>query len=320
MMFNVGDQTFTSRDCWNHLRDVRGKNLDARDALAVLNYCQKQQAQNSNFFYAIQCDDVGHMVNFFRVDARSRMAYQYFGDVVTFDTTYKTNKYDETKQMFVWLFETWLQAMWGKEPKSIITNQDLAMGAAIAKSIFKHELKRCIHESPSAEKLEEAWKSLILTYGLERNEWLERLYNIQESWIPVYNRNTFFAGMNTTQRSENINAFFDSFVNSRTTLKDFVVKFVKALDSRYKKERKEDFDSRHETPSLVIGSKIEHQAASIYTRTIFSKFQKELVCSNHFTKEKVEKNRTFYRYKNQKFVNVTANFLSLWELFVGTCY
>ena len=65
MMFYVGDQTFTSRDCWNHLRDVSRKNLDARDASTVLNYCQKQQAQNSNFFYVIQCDDVGHMVNFF---------------------------------------------------------------------------------------------------------------------------------------------------------------------------------------------------------------------------------------------------------------
>ena len=93
-MFNVGDQTFTSKDCWNHLKDVRGKNLYAGDASAVLNYCQKQEAQNSNFFYAIQCDDVGHMVNFFWVDTRSRMAYQYFGNVVTLDTTYKTNKYD----------------------------------------------------------------------------------------------------------------------------------------------------------------------------------------------------------------------------------
>ena len=25
---------------------------------------------------------------------------------------------DETEQTFVWLFETWLQAMWGKEPLS----------------------------------------------------------------------------------------------------------------------------------------------------------------------------------------------------------
>ena len=154
------------------------------------------------------------------------MAYQYFEDIVTFDTTYKTNKYDmpfppftglnhhcqsilfgfallqdETEQTFVWLFETLLQAMWGKEPLSIITDQDLAMGAAIAKvfprtryhlclwhikkkfllklshiyhkkSLFKRELKRCIRKSPSVEKFEEAWKSLILTYGLDRNEWL----------------------------------------------------------------------------------------------------------------------------------------------------
>ncbi|KAM4110768.1 hypothetical protein ACJW30_05G017000 [Castanea mollissima] len=278
-------KTFTSRDCWNHLRDVRGKNLDVGDASAVLNYCQKKQAQNSNFFYAIQCDDVGHMVNFFWVDAQSRMAYQYFGDYdMPFAPFTGLNHHYETEQTF--------------EPKSIIMDQDLAMGAAIAKVFPRTRHQKLSHiYHKNVEKFEEAWKNLILTYGLERNEWVEGLYNIRESWVPVYNRNTFFAGMNTIQRSESINAFFDSFVNSRTTLKDFVVKFAKAVDSRYKKERKEDFDSRHKTPSLVIGSKIEHQAASIYTRTILSKFQKELVSSNHFTKEKVEKNGTFYRYK-----------------------
>ena len=31
MIFNVGDQTFTSRDCCNHLRDVRRKYLDVGD-------------------------------------------------------------------------------------------------------------------------------------------------------------------------------------------------------------------------------------------------------------------------------------------------
>ena len=97
----------------------------------------------------------------------------------------------------------------GKEPKSIITDQDLAMGVAIAKvlprtrhclflwhikkkfleklshiyhkkSICKRELKRCRRESPNVEKFKEASKSLILTYGLERNEWLKGLYNIRE--------------------------------------------------------------------------------------------------------------------------------------------
>ena len=49
MMFNVGDQTFTSRDCWNHLRDVRGKNLDVGDASAVLNYYQKTTSSKLQF-------------------------------------------------------------------------------------------------------------------------------------------------------------------------------------------------------------------------------------------------------------------------------
>ena len=31
---------------------------------------------------------------FFWVDVQSRIAYHYYGDVVTFDATYNSNKYD----------------------------------------------------------------------------------------------------------------------------------------------------------------------------------------------------------------------------------
>ena len=82
--------------------------------------------------------------------------YGQFSDVVSFDTTYKINKenwpfavfvglnhhreivtfgavllYDETADSFIWLFETFLQAMSGKVPKTIFTNQDVAMAKAI---------------------------------------------------------------------------------------------------------------------------------------------------------------------------------------------
>ncbi|XP_035548752.1 protein FAR1-RELATED SEQUENCE 5-like [Juglans regia] len=90
-------------------------------------------------------------------DPRSRAAYQYFGDVVTFDTTYLTNRYgmpfapfvgvnhhgqsillgaglisSEDTETFTWLFQTWLQCMDGIPPKAIITDQDRAMKNAIA--------------------------------------------------------------------------------------------------------------------------------------------------------------------------------------------
>lgn len=91
---------------------------------------------------------------------------------------------DESENSFTWLFQTWLKEMGGKKPVSIITDQDLAIGAVIKKvfletrhrlclwhirkefpeklahvyhkrSTFKRELKRCIRESPCIDIFEE---------------------------------------------------------------------------------------------------------------------------------------------------------------------
>jgi hypothetical protein len=107
----------------------------------------------------------------------------------------------------------------------------------------------------------------------KKKEWLQGLYNIRESWIPIYNMKTFFARTNTAQRSESINVFFYSVVDSSTTLRDFVVKFNRAMDSRYEKKKKEDFESRHRKRQFIVGSKIEDHAATIYTRNILRSFR-----------------------------------------------
>ncbi|KAK7282384.1 hypothetical protein RIF29_11092 [Crotalaria pallida] len=350
-IFNNGDSSFSNRDCWNHSRNLRTKNLDVGDAQAVFLYCKRKQLEDPNFFYSIQLDDDSRMANFFWVDARSRVAYQQFGDSITFDTTYKTNKYsmpfapftgvnnhyqsilfgcaliqDESEISFIWLFEKWLEAMGGKKPISIITDQDIAMGAAIKKvfpdtrhrlclwhirskfpiklahiyhkkSVFKRDLKRCIRDSSSIQNFETEWQGLIDEYKLTDNGWLRDLYNIRESWIPIYNISTFFAGMNTTQRSESINAFFNSFVNARTTLQEFVMKFEKANESRLSAERKEDYESRHKFCILSTGSKLEEHAAFVYTRNIFGKFQDELREINKFTKQKIRRDGSRYVYQ-----------------------
>ncbi|XP_065628791.1 protein FAR1-RELATED SEQUENCE 5 [Quercus suber] len=83
--------------------------------------------------------------------------YANFGDVVTFDTTYGTNKelrplgvftgfnhhrgltvfgaallYDETVESFKWLFESFLVAHGGKRPKTIFRDQDPTMAKALS--------------------------------------------------------------------------------------------------------------------------------------------------------------------------------------------
>jgi hypothetical protein len=51
------------------------------------------QEENPRFFYAIDLDDEDRIKNVFWVDAKGREDYQVFGDVISFDTTYITNKY-----------------------------------------------------------------------------------------------------------------------------------------------------------------------------------------------------------------------------------
>jgi len=115
------------------------------------------QKQNSGFYYTMEMDDDSRLRNVFWADARSRSAYEFFGDVITFDTTYLTNRYDmpfapfvgvnhhsqsillgaglissEDTDTFVWLFKSWLGCMNGRAPRAIITDQDRAMKNAIA--------------------------------------------------------------------------------------------------------------------------------------------------------------------------------------------
>jgi zinc finger SWIM domain-containing protein 3 len=46
-------------------------------------------------------DEESRLRNVFWADARSREAYKSFGDVITFDTTYLTNKYKMSFAHFV---------------------------------------------------------------------------------------------------------------------------------------------------------------------------------------------------------------------------
>ncbi|GAU45911.1 hypothetical protein TSUD_280520 [Trifolium subterraneum] len=148
----------SQQDVINYLSVKRQKQMENGDAQLMLSYFKNCQLKNPGFFYAFQMDADGKLANCFWVDSRSRMAYKYFGDVVTFDPTYLTNKYkmpfvpftgvnhhqqsilfgcallwDETEESFVWLLSTWLEAMDEVSPKTIITDQDAAISNAVAK-------------------------------------------------------------------------------------------------------------------------------------------------------------------------------------------
>ncbi|XP_023893601.1 protein FAR1-RELATED SEQUENCE 5-like [Quercus suber] len=79
---------FMDVDYKNHVHNERRMALRKGDGPAMMEYFHKMQLTDPSYFYSIQVDDDGQIMNIFWADARSIVDYGHFGDVVCFDTTY----------------------------------------------------------------------------------------------------------------------------------------------------------------------------------------------------------------------------------------
>jgi len=102
---------------------------------------------------------------------------------------------------------------------------------------FMRYLNICIYKSWSKQQFEDKWHEMVEKFDLFGDDWIHSLYEEREHWVPVYMNDTFFGGLSTTQRSENINSFFDKYVCKKTTLKEFVEKYKVALHDREEAEK-----------------------------------------------------------------------------------
>jgi hypothetical protein len=86
---NVG---CTERDLFNYSRDIKSLIKDSDAHIFIDNFRRKQEVDPS-FYYAYEANEEGRLKHVFWADGISRKNYSVFGDVVSFDTTYRTNKY-----------------------------------------------------------------------------------------------------------------------------------------------------------------------------------------------------------------------------------
>ena len=80
------------RDVRNKIDKDRRLEMAGGDANAMVQYFNKMKADNDEFFYTYRTDNLGNMTDVLWVDARCKAAYEEFGDVVSFDSTYLTNR------------------------------------------------------------------------------------------------------------------------------------------------------------------------------------------------------------------------------------
>ncbi|XP_058208079.1 protein FAR-RED IMPAIRED RESPONSE 1-like [Rhododendron vialii] len=223
----------------------------------------------------------------------------------------------EDTDSFVWLFKTWVACMSGCSPNAIITDQCRAMQNAISivfpnvrhRWCLWHLLKKVLeklkgyddsepikwdvlsaaYDLLTKEEFEKNWGNLINKYHLEANEWLSGLYNERHRWAPAFVKDVFWAGMSTTQRSESMNAYFDGYVHSNTTLKEFMEQYENALRKKVEKEDEEDARCFNKQMKNVSPYGFEDQFQDAYTIAKYKDFQAQVASkiACNFTSMKV---------------------------------
>ncbi|XP_074352010.1 protein FAR1-RELATED SEQUENCE 5-like [Apium graveolens] len=277
----------------NVLRDERKKKFEIGDVQARLDLLHRlNEESGSKYFIRTEVDEENRLNFLVWIDPRCIMAYQNFGDVVAFDTTYRTNRYampfipfigvnhyyqlvifgytlmrDKHASTFDWILRTWLEGVGNKPPLTIITDQDQAMASAIAAR----------------------WASFVEKYHLQEHKWLNGLYELKHKWILAYTRNTFSAFQNRTSRSEGMNSFFDKYVSSAMGLKKFIENAQKTLARQFMREKEEDYVTIYLKRPMKMYTTLKYHASCIYTKEIFRRFQDELVESSKYFVEKDRK-------------------------------
>ncbi|XP_061352945.1 protein FAR1-RELATED SEQUENCE 5-like [Gastrolobium bilobum] len=212
-------------------------------------------------------------------------------------------------------------------PVAIITDQDKAMGKSIAKifpgarhrfcawHLKKHVMEhsqalraqfkdsfdvdfREWYKSQNIDEFEGKWEALKNKYDIRAGSWLANMYTSRHHWAKAYLKDTFFAGMTTSGRSESMNSFFDGYVNSNTMLNDFVIQYDKAIKSRRDAEEDEDFKTINTKAILETAHPIEATAGERYTRKMFEIFKKEWkVAIGDYFHEKISTDNKCTKYR-----------------------
>ncbi|XP_022023583.1 protein FAR1-RELATED SEQUENCE 5-like [Helianthus annuus] len=144
----------TAVDCKNFKRDLNCF-IEEYDAEMIVQRLTNKKEYLRDFSFEYTVDSNGCLTGLFWADEVSKQNYLVFGDVISFDATFKTNKYKmvfvpftgidnhfhnvnlgagliakETTESYVWLLTCFLNAF-GHQPKVVVTDQDAAMKAAI---------------------------------------------------------------------------------------------------------------------------------------------------------------------------------------------
>ncbi|RYR41485.1 hypothetical protein Ahy_A08g037887 [Arachis hypogaea] len=121
------------------------------------------------------------------------------------------------------------------------------------------------------------WSEIISKYGLAENEWVQGIYNDKMKWATAYLREHFFGRIRTTSQCEEIHSLLKNYVDSKTSLLEFMHKFSEVLRHYRNNHLTADFETFYKFSVLTTClENFKKQAAELYTKNIFKLMKDEI--------------------------------------------
>ncbi|PIN26811.1 hypothetical protein CDL12_00436 [Handroanthus impetiginosus] len=262
------------------------------------------QIHDKDLIFDFTLDDENTLSRLFWIDGMSCAQFKLFGDVLLFDSTYKTNPYqfplvmlfgvnnhfktcvfgaailcDETVESYCWLLQQFKQADAAMraaikfeypKAKHRICSWNLEHNALrnVGKCQFVADFGDLITANYNVEDFEIAWQNLIQKHDVANHPWVLDVYKDKECWSGAYCRGYFMAMMTSTQY--------------KPCLKSEVLK------------------------------SFENHAATVYTRKIFEKVQDEIVAEQGLIlQEAINEDDTIFTFKFVPYLNHVVNICCL---------
>ncbi|XP_019171996.1 PREDICTED: protein FAR1-RELATED SEQUENCE 5-like [Ipomoea nil] len=287
----VGDYSevgATVVDFKNVRRDLRAYILGVDAQILVHNLIKKKQEMCPAFAFDYEVDEDEQMSRLFWADPMSKKNFAAFGDVISFDATYSTNRYDlvdnhkkcngygtknnchRSRSSYESGDSKSFQAsqasllhgycMW-----HIMCKVGEKVGPTLNKNDeFKNKLNSIVWKSSlEPPDFEKQWREPMEKYNLVEHNWFRTMGGL----------------LRTTSRSESENYTYSRFTGPQSSLVEFMMNFDSALKSQCNTNAKLNSDNEGYNPDMKTPMGIEKHASIVYTITVFYQVQEEICAS-----------------------------------------
>ncbi|XP_019157207.1 PREDICTED: protein FAR1-RELATED SEQUENCE 5-like [Ipomoea nil] len=243
----------------NFKRDLQTY-VDVADGEMIIERFKTKREACDSFFFDYHLDEENRIARLFWADPIGRRSFSCYGDVISFDATCSTNRYNLVFVPFTGV---------DNHKRCITFAADPAMKIAMEQVLPGCRHRFCMWHIMT--------KLLMEKYNLSDHRWFKKLYAERDHWIPAFFSDLPMSGLvRTTSRSEAQNSVYGKFTRLHSSLVEFYMQTESVLDTQRHNQAKLDAQCEGSLPEFKTPLALERHAADLFTLTIFYALQKEI--------------------------------------------